>query len=526
MNRPGLGKRLFGNQLSRNKRSPLRLLLPGLLLVLLSCLPILYIILRAQEAGWDKAIQLIFRPRVYELLINTLKLDITVTLLSVLIGVTTAWFIERTNLPGRKIWNAVVTLPFAVPAFVSSYSWISIYPGLEGFGGAVLILTLSSYPLVHLPVAAALRGMDPALEETSRSLGYGRTETFFRVTLPQLRPSLLGGAILIALHMLAEFGSLAFLNYETFTTAIFDQYNVAFDSASAAMLTFVLLVLCVVFLGLEMLIRGTSKYAGSRKGAPGKLEVIKLGWKTPFALIGFSALAILAVGIPLGTITYWLITGSSASFNFTEVVSALYATLSFGLGGSVLTIVFALPLVILAIRYRGVFSTLADRFPYFIHSLPGLVIGLTLVFFAIHYVRPLYQTIPLLLIGYAMLYLPLAQSSIRGAMELVPEQLEEVAGSLGKKPLVVFFKVTLPLISPGLGAGLALVFLEVMKELTATLLLRPTGVETLATKIWEHTSSIEYAASAPYAALLILISGLPVYLLTMRSFTHRKDEGS
>src|SRR5699024_2559017 len=130
------------------------------------------------------------------------------------------------------------------------------------------------------------------------------------------------------------------------------------------------------------------------------------------------------------------------------------------------------------------------------------VIGLTLVFFAINYVHPLYQTIPLLLIGYAMLYLPLAQSSVRAAMEQVPKQMEEVGSSLGKSGSTVFFKVTLPLITPGVGAGMALVFLEVMKELTATLLLRPTGVNTLATKIWEHTTSIEYGASAPMPSYL------------------------
>lgn len=510
--------RTFGN-----KRHPIWLLLPVLLLVILTALPIFYIIMRAREAGWETAIGLIFRERVYELLKNTIKLDVAVTLLSVLIGVTTAWFVERTNLPGRKIWNAVVTLPFAVPAFVSSYSWISLYSGFQGFSGAVLVLTLSNYPLVHLPVAAALRGMDPALEETSRSLGYSRIATFFRITLPHLRPALLGGAILIALHMLAEFGSLAFLNYDTFTTAIFDQYNVAFNSASAAMLTFVLLTLCLGILGLELLIRGKSKYASVGKGAPREKEPVHLGWLKMPALGGFSALAILAVGVPLGTITYWLLTGSSATFVLSEVMSALYSTLTFGAGGSILAILFAFPLVILAIRYRGFFSTLADRLPYFIHSLPGLVIGLTLVFFAVRYAFPLYQTVPLLLIAYAMLYLPLAQSSIRGAMEQIPKQLEEVAGSLGKKPIVVFFKVTLPLVAPGVGAGIALVFLQVMKELTATLLLRPTGVDTLAIKIWEHTSNAEFAASAPYAALLILLSGLPVYLLTMRSFTHGKE---
>src|SRR5699024_7481499 len=122
----------------------------------------------------------------------------------------------------RQAWISIGALPFAVPPFICAYSWISVFPSLEGFYGSVVVLTLCNYPLVHLPVAAALRGMDPALEETSRSLGFSRTQTIFRVTLPQLRIAIMGGAILIALHMLAEFGALSFLNYETFTTAIFD----------------------------------------------------------------------------------------------------------------------------------------------------------------------------------------------------------------------------------------------------------------------------------------------------------------
>lgn len=519
INTPFLRKSTF-----QRNRVPIGLLIPVILLGLLSLLPILYVILRAHQAGWAEAMQLLFRQRSYFLLVNTLKLVVSVTFLGVLLGVSTAWVIERTDLPGRKVWNTVVTLSFAVPAFVSGYSWISVFPKVEGFAGAVMVLTLSSFPLVHLPVAAALTGMDPALEETAQSFGYSRLRTFFCVTLPLLRPALLGGAILIALHMLAEFGALAFLNYETFTTAIFDQYNVAFDSATAAMLTSVLLVLCIGILGLEMWARGGDKYATKRKGAPRESRIIPLGWKTPFVIVGLCALVLLAVGMPLGIITYWLLTGSSASFVLADVAKALGTTLLLGVGGSLLTIIFALPLVIIAIRYRGVFSTLADRLPFFIHCLPGIVIGLTLVFFGIHYARPLYQTIALLLIGYAMLFLPLAQSSIRGAMEQVPKQLEEIAGSLGKKPLTVFFKVTLPLIAPGVGAGLALVFLEVMKELTATLLLRPTGIETLATEIWINTSSVQYAASAPYAALLILFSGLPVYLLTMQFFKPRRGE--
>ncbi|HLR16716.1 MAG TPA: iron ABC transporter permease [Alcanivoracaceae bacterium] len=505
-------------------RIPLGLVLSVVLLMVLSALPIMYVLLRAQEAGWAHSASLIFRPRILELLLNTLRLAGAVTLLSIFIGVTTAWLIERSNLPRKKIWNAIVTLPFAVPSFISAYSWISVFPSLEGFYGSVLVLTLCNYPLVHLPVAAALRGMDPALEETSRSLGYSRFKTFFKVMLPQLRIAIMGGAILIALHMLAEFGALAFLNYETFTTAIFDQYYIAFDGASAAMMTLVLLLLCLGVMGLEMLIRGQENYATDRKGSPGVAEEVELGAFKPVALLGLVLLAIVSTGAPLGIIGYWLMVGSSAAVDMAELSSTLVVTLSLGMGGAVLAAVFALPLVFLAVRYRGPLATIADRLPYFIHSLPGLVIGLTLVFFAIRYAFAFYQTIPLLLIGYAMLFLPMAQSATRAALVQVSRQLEEVALSLGRDALSVFMRITLPLIAPGVGAGLALVFLQIMKELTATLLLRPTGVSTLATKVWEHTDSAEYAASAPYAALLIIVSGLPVYLLTMRSLTRNSSE--
>ncbi|ART79261.1 ABC transporter permease [Oceanisphaera avium] len=501
------------------KPVPLGLMIPVILLVVLTSLPLLYIVLRAQEAGLSHAMSLIFRTRVYQLLLNTLQLLVTVTLISTLIGVASAWLIERTDLPKRKLFNALVTLPFAVPAFISSYSWISIFPQLEGFSGAVLVLTLCNYPLVHLPVAAALRGMDPALEETSRSLGFSRAQTFFKVLLPQLRPALLGGAILISLHMLAEFGALAFLNYETFTTAIFDQYYVAFDGASAAMLTLVLLILCVGVIGLEILLRGKHNHATQRQGSPGAQDQVILGWTKPWLLLAILLLITLAAGVPLAVIGYWLLSGSSSAFHGQEVLSALTTTLSFGFSGALLATVFALPLVFLAVRFQGRLANLAERLPYFIHSLPGLVIGLTLVFFAIRYAFFFYQTTPLLLIGYAMLFLPMAQSSIRATLMQIPPQLEEMARSLGKSAWRVFIRITLPLMAPGLGAGLALVFLQIMKELTATLLLRPTGIDTLATKVWEHTSNAEYGASAPYAALLILISGLPVYLLTMRSFT-------
>src|SRR5699024_3195508 len=213
---------------------------------LIIALPVFYVILRATEVGWSTTTGLLFRPRVYQLLLNTVGLVTLVTAFTAIIGVTTAWLVERTDLRYRKIWHIVVTLPFAVPAFVMSYTWISVSALFEGFGGAVFVLTMSSYPLVHLPVSAALRKMDPAMEESARSLGLSPVKTFLRVILPQMRPALVSGALLIALHMLAEFGALSLLRFQTFTTAIFDQYRLAFNNATAAMLAGVLLVLCFI----------------------------------------------------------------------------------------------------------------------------------------------------------------------------------------------------------------------------------------------------------------------------------------
>ncbi|MFC7394126.1 ABC transporter permease [Scopulibacillus cellulosilyticus] len=493
---------------------PLWMFVPTIIVILLVLMPLAYIVLRAKQAGWHTAVELIFRPRVYELLGNTVLLTVTVTAASIIIGLVTAWCVERSNLPGRRIWNVILTLPFAVPAFVSSYSWVSLSPKLQGFGGAALILTLSSYPLVHLPVAASLRGMDPALEETARSLGYGQWRTFWRVTLPQTRPALFGGALLIALHMLAEFGALSLLRFETFTTAIYDEYQLAFSNASAAMLAAVLLVLCLILLFFEVIIRGRARYARIGKGAARIQKHVPLGKSMPLVIAIFFILSFLAIGVPMIMLVYWLIVGSSRAFPIHEFLTTIFSSLGLAFGGALLTTIFAIPVAVLAVRYRGSLATLADRLPYMLRAVPGLVIALALVFFSVNYAYSLYQTTFLLLIGYALLFLPLALTSIKAAVEQAPPRLEETARSLGKRPLRVFFSVTLPLILPGIGSGATLVFLEGMKELTATLLLRPTGVDTLATEIWTHTSNTEYAAAAPFAALLVLVSGIPAYLLT------------
>ncbi|VFS85608.1 binding-protein-dependent transport system inner membrane protein [Pseudomonas aeruginosa] len=214
---------------------------------------------------------------------------------------------------------------------------------------------------------------------------------------------------------------------------------------------------------------------------------------------------------------YWLYEGSSASFPLMEIASTLLSSLSLAFGGALLSCLLALPVSILVVRYPGALARWTQRLPYLLQALPGLVIALSLVYFSLHYLPATYQTTGLLLVAYALLFMPLTQAPIRVALEKASPQLEEAARTLGQTPLMAFLRITLPIISPAIGAGFVLVFLDTMKELTATLVLGPTGLSTLATSVWVHTANLEYAAAAPYAALLILISGLPVYLLTTRA---------
>ena len=240
----------------KRKRPSIWLLLPVLLLVGLSLLPLLYVGTKAWQAGWAQAVHMLWRPYVFDLMRNTLLLMVGVTVVCAVVGLSLAWLLERSNLAGRRLWGVILCLPFAVPAFVSSFTWVSLSSSFEGLGGAILVMSLSKYPLIFLPVAATLRNLDPALEESARTLGQNRWGVFFRNTLPLLWPSLLAGSLLIALHMLVEFGALSIIGLQTFTTAIYQQFELEFSNANAAMLSAVLLALCLVLLWLELRVRG------------------------------------------------------------------------------------------------------------------------------------------------------------------------------------------------------------------------------------------------------------------------------
>ena len=487
------------------------------LVALVVLLPLLYVVGYTVDAGWSQITRLIFRERVLELAWNTVRLTLATIATCAVVGTGTAWLIGRTAIRGRRGWHVLMVAPLAIPAFVNSYAWVSLVPGMQGFGGALVIVTLSYFPLVYLPVAATLGGLDPALEEVSRSLGFGTWRTFRRVVLPQLRPALLGGSLLVGLHLLAEFGALRMLQYPTFTTAIYDQYRSSFAGPAANSLASVLVVACLLLLLAELKLRGHGSLARVGHGsarAPSRLRVGR--WATP-GLATVGAVAVLAVGVPMVMLGRWLWVGTSTAFPLATLSATLLQSLVLGLAAALATTALALPVAWLSVRYSGPFATLLERSTYVSSALPGIVVALALVTITIHVAQPWYQTAPVLVIAYVILFMPRAMVGLQAAIRQVPPVFDDVAGSLGASALTRFWRVTLPLIAPGAGAGAALVFLAVITELTSTLLLAPIGTHTLATKFWSYSSSLAYGAAAPYALLMVLLSLPATYLLTRPS---------
>jgi len=500
---------------SGRTRWPLLSLLLATLAGALVLLPLAFVIVEAQQSGWGEVRHLLFRHTVAVLLWNTLRLAFACTLLCAVLGVASAWCVERTKLPARRVWAVLLVLPLGVPDFVIGFGWVSIDHALHGYLAAVMVMTLSLYPLVYLPVAASLARADVSLEEAARSLGATPWQAFWRVTLRQVRPALLGGCLLVTLALLAEYGAFEIVQYRTFTVEIFTQFKLGFDTVAACALSLVLVALSLAALGAELALnrRGTTRIG---PGVPRTARRRSLGRLTAPVLGGLALLAALALGVPVGALVYWMARGSSSTLPPASLLAALGHTAEFSAAAAALSTVLAVPLCALSLRHRNRFTLLFERLAYLPMALPGLVVALGLVAFSVRYAFALYQSSFELIVAYAILFLPLAIVGVRSAMTHAPAQLEEVGRSLGYRPAVVWLRVTLPLIARGVAAAFALVCIYSATELTATLLLHPTGVNTLATQFWAYTTELSYGAAAPYAALMLVISALPAYLLTRR----------
>lgn len=494
-------------------------------------LPLVYLIVRAASGGVE-VLDLVLRARTVEVLVRSAGLSLAVAGASTALSIPLAWLTVRTDLPWRRAWTVLTILPLAIPTYVGGFTFVAALgprgmlqellsrplgvqrlPEIYGFPGAVLVLTLFSYPYLLLSVRAGLRGLDPSLEEASRSLGRGPWSTFWGVTLPQLRPALASGALLVALYALSDFGAVSLLQFDSFTRAIYLQYQGSFDRKMAAVLALLLVVLTLALLAAESRTRGRARYDRGNAAAFRPAAAVRLDrWRWP-ALAFCALVVLLSLLLPLVVLGYWLVRGltqgARLDLTWAAVASSVYAS---GLAALV-AVAAALPLAVLSVRYRGRVSALLERVVYAGFGLPGIVIALALVFFGANYATPLYQTLVLLVAAYVVRFLPQALGSARASLLQVDPGLEEAARSLGRAPAQVVVTVTVPLIRPGILAGLAMVFLTTMKELPATLLLSPIGFKTLATTTWTATSEGFFAEGAAPAVLLVLISGVSMAFL-------------
>ncbi len=502
---------------SKRSGPPVGVLTVGILISLGTLIPLGFVAIMTIDTGWETAYDLIVRPRVGHLLLNTVLLTLVTVPLCIVIGVLGAWLVERTSLPGAKTWALILAAPLAVPAFVNSYAWVSTIPSLSGLWSGVLISVLSYYPLVYIPTAAMLRRMDPAIEQSAASLGLGPWKVFRRVVLPQLWIPIIGGALLVGLHLLSEYGAFAMIRFETFTTAIMVQYQSTFNSSAANMLASVLVFLCLLLLLTETSIRGNARYARIGSGVASTPTILPLGrWRIP-ATFAVVIITILALGVPLVNVFRWLLAGGSRIWNTPELTTAVLQTLGYGLAGAIATTILAFPIAWLAVRYSGPATRFIEGLNYVTSSMPGIVVGLALITVTINFAFPLYQTAPVVIAAYVLLFMPRALVNLRTGLSQAPRELEEASRALGHSPMSSFFRVTLRLTAPAAAGGAALVFLAVSTELTATLLLAPTGVHTLATQFWSLTSEIDYAGAAPYALAMIVLSLPMTYLLYSQS---------
>ena len=494
--------------------------LPGGLLVLsvlvaaVLLVPLAFLLTEAAGAGVGQVASLIDRQLTVQLLWNTVRLSVVVTALCAVIGTGTAWLTERTNLPGRRVWAVLLVVPLAIPDFVVSFGWASISTDVTGFRGAVLVMTLSVYPLVYLPVAASFRNADPTQEEVARSLGAGRIKTFFRITLGQAKVAILGGCLLVVMVLLAEYGAFNILGYQTFTTEIFTEFQQLFDIASACALSLVLVALSLLVLGADALGRRRGRVSRASRTAQRTVPPHRLGLWTAPVLALLCLLVGLALGVPVGSAAYWWVQGTNQPFQGTSLLSATGYTAAYSACAAALATAMALPVAILAVRRSGRVAHLIERSTYLVLAMPGLVIALSLSYFSNRYGDGIgYQSAPMLVVAYAIMFFPLALVGVRTSVAQAPAGLEDVARSLGQNRLAVFWRVTRPLVTPGLTAAFCLVFLSAVTELTATLILVPTGVQTLATQFWNYQQNLAYGQAAPFALLMIAIAAVPSYVL-------------
>ena len=486
--------------------------------------PIVWLVADLGRLG-PRALDLLVAPETVDVLLTSTALVAVVTTAAVVVGVALAVLTVQTDLPFRRFWTVVVALPLVVPSYLGAFAALSAtgdygllaerfgvsVPALDGFLGAAAVLTLYTYPYVFLTTRASLLSLDDSLVRAARTLDASRREAFRRVTLPQILPGVTAGSLLVALYTLADFGTPSFMRVEVFTQVIYARYD-GFMQDYAVLLALELLAVTAVILWLESRVGADRSGAYASRGAGGGTRYSLGRWRYVATLLpaGVAGLALAAPVAVFGLLAFRDAPGYAPGGTFTW--SLAWNSVYVSLLAAAAAVVVALPVAFAAASSDSRLARLADRVSYVGFAVPGVVLGIALRELSLD-ADLLYKTIPLLVFAYVVRFMPQALGAIRTAVLQVDDQLVAAARTLGRSPAGAFRSVTLPLIAPGVASGAALVFLTTMKELPATLLLQPTGFDTLVTYIWAVRESGSYGAAAIPALVLIVVSGLSMVVI-------------
>ncbi len=528
---------------------PARWHAPAWLMAALVLLPVTVIALswtNAQTEIWQHLIE----TQLGRLLKNTLVLMLGVGIGTVVLGVSLAWFTATCEFPGRRWFDWALMLPLAIPTYVVAFvalgllgfsgplqtqwrQWFGAgawFPDIRSAGGVILVMTLVLYPYVYMLARSAFVAQGRGLMDASRLLGAGPLASFFRVALPMARPAIVAGTALALMESLADFGAVAIFNYDTFTTAIYKSWFGFFNLQAAAQLASLLLLFVALALYAEQRARGSGRI---HQQAQRNREAYRLrGWRALLVSVYCGCVVLLAFVVPLLQLLWWVVEQRAAGFD------ARYAALighTFTLAGlaALITVVMAV-LVAFGQRLLGRRrSALSVRLAGLGYALPGsvLAVGILLAFAFIdrQLINPLRDVFGLaptqwlvgslgaLVLAYVIRFFSVAMGPVQSGLERIKPNFQEAAQTLGASQLRVLRRIYLPLLTPGLLTAMLLVLVDVMKEMPATLLLRPFGWDTLAVRVYEMTSEGEWQRAALPALTLVLLSIPPVIIMVRKS---------
>jgi iron(III) transport system permease protein len=486
-----------------------------------------------------------------ELLLNTVVLMLGVGGGVFLLGAGLAWLTTMYDFPGRRLFDWALMLPLAIPAYVLAFVAVALldfsgpvqgslraifgssnwFPPIRSAGGVIAVMVLAFYPYVYMLARAAFLAQGRRMLETGRVLGLSPRAAFLRVALPMARPALAAGVALALMEALADFGAVAIFNYDTFTTAIYKSWLGLFSLPAAAQLASLLLLFVAVALIGERQLRGRARYHVTlRHGREQRYRLA--GARAAGAAIACALVLLLAFVIPVGQLFYWAWDSARVDLD-ARYLRFFLNTVALGAAAAIVTTFCAL---LLAYTYRlkpDRWVAGAVRFATLGYALPGsvLAVGIMVSFvwldrqfaqwlqsiFGIAIGPLLTGSLLALLLAYGVRFMAVAHGPIDSSFERIKPSLWQAARSLGASNREILWRVSIPLLRTGLLSAALLVFVEVMKELPATLLLRPFGWDTLATRIFEMTSEGQWERAALPALTLVLAGLIPVVMLVRRS---------